>query len=74
MARKKREKCPVCERLHKLIKLKICNMCSYDIDLDGEHRCQKCPIVNPCPACGGKGYRDWVDEMRRPMVRVEIAI
>ena len=76
MERKKKEKCLFCERRKKLIKAKICDKCSCDIsdDGNGKEMCDKCPINNPCPFCEEKGFRDWIDEMRRPYTRVIIEI
>ena len=73
--RKKKVPCPICERRNKLIKLKICDKCSYDIyDLDGQKMCLNCAINKICTSCDGKGYRDWIDEMRRPLTRLELSI
>jgi hypothetical protein len=71
--KKKKVPCPICERRKKLYKANICDVCQPP-EGHFEKDCTHCQIENPCSSCGGKGFRDWVDEMRRPLTRLEISL
>lgn len=73
MAKKKKVPCLICERRKRLIKADICDVCKPP-EGSWEKDCTHCPIDGKCRSCGGKGFRDWIDEMKRPVERMVIQL